>query len=97
MAVEKIVEINDKTYTLKMNRAAVRYMEARGLNVSLFDAQPATQLTKVVMTALYGGGVRKPDEKLEKLADEYLDNCDDLGAAIDDFLEMYQEVFPTRS
>lgn len=97
MGMEKVVEINDKVYTLKMNRAAVRYMETRGLNVSMFDAQPATQLTKVVMTALYGGGVRKTDEKLEKLADEYLDSCDDLGPIVEDFLEMYQEVFPTRS
>lgn len=94
---ESIVEIDGKDYILKMNRAAVRHMEQRGLDVGKFESQPATQLTKVVMTALYGGGVRLPDAKLEALADRYLDTVGDFDAAMDELMEMYQDVFPTRS
>lgn len=95
--MEKIVSIADKDYTLKMTRGAVRYMEERGLNVAKMDEQPATQMTKLLMAALYGGGVRKPDEKLERLADEYFDSVEDISEAMEFLGEMYSDVFPTRA
>lgn len=93
---EKIISINDKDYTLKMTRAAVRYGEQIGLNLAAMETQPVTQSTYLLMVALYGGGVRKPEAKMMELADTYLDTCDDMGEVLESLAEMYAEVFHIR-
>lgn len=93
---EHTVTIGDKDYKIMMSRSAVRRAEQNGLDVQKLDSQPITQMTNLMAAALYGGGARLGNDKMEALVDQWFDEVDDLEELMTLLAGMYAEVFPTR-
>ena len=84
------LKINDKNYTLEMNRDSIKWLEMNGFSLEKFDEKPVTYYD-LLWTCLFVKNHKEVNQNLAlKLMDTYKENGKQVGKVIKFALEEYQ-------
>ena len=77
------LKINDKDYTLEMNRSSIKWLEAHGFSIADFEAKPLTYYD-LLWTSLFGANHKDVNPNL---AIKLLEKRDELLKPLNDFVD----------
>lgn len=84
------ININDKSYTLKMNRESIKWLEASGFNASEFEKKPIT-FYDLIWTSLFIANHKEVNPNLAiKLLEAYQASGKNVALVIKFAIEEYQ-------